>query len=84
MEFHVVYLRVTPRGYLHMNSHLGAEWPAYWRHQELCNSRRAFSEQPELVRLKWMVAVSDAIFGPILHRKRLSGSSTTVSLAPGL
>ena len=40
------------------------------------NSRRAFSGRPEVVRLKWTVTVSDAIFGPILHRKCPSNSGT--------
>ena len=43
------------------------------------NMRRAFSEQPELVRLKWMVAVSDAIFSPIPPVTESLSDSGTIS-----
>ena len=58
-----------------MNSLLGAEWLNDIRNI-VTRAHCAFSERPELVRLKWVVAVSDAIFGPVLHRKRLSDSGT--------
>jgi hypothetical protein len=48
------------------------------------NLRRAFSEQPELVCLKWMVAVSDAIFSPIPPVTESVSLTQVLSLAPGL